>query len=224
MRNYRLALALSTAACVILTGTPAALADRYDVGGQQNGSIIQAADDTPLTKDARAFIQSVADRGIGFLSDKNATLEKQKSAFRQLLRDSFDLPTIGRFALGKYWRVATPAERAEYQKLFERMVVDIYAERFATYDGQALTIIAAKDAGENDAMVTTEIVPTDGSEKIKVDWRVRKSSAGFKVVDVVVEGVSMGVTQRSDFAAVIGRGGGDISVLLDHLKTNRKKG
>jgi phospholipid transport system substrate-binding protein len=181
--------------------------------------LVSVAGEDATVHQARAFIQSVADRGIGFLSAKDTTLDAQKKSFRALLRESFDLTIIGRFALGKYWRVATPAERVEYQRLFEKMVVDIYTERFSSYDGQTLTVVDAKPANDTDVMVTTHIVPKNGSEKINVDWRVRRGPQGLKIVDVVVEGVSMSVTQRSDFASVIGRGNGDISVLIDHLKS-----
>ncbi len=51
-----------------------------------------------------------------------------------------------------------------------------------------------------------------------VDWRVRQVGGGYKVVDILVEGVSMALTQRSDFASVIQRGGGDIEVLLEQLR------
>ncbi len=174
-----------------------------------------------LEKKARAFIDSVAARGIGFLSTDKNNLDAQKQLFRDLLRDSFDLHTIGRFALGKYWRASTPAQRAEYQDLFEKMVIDTYAARFATYKGQALNITTAQIVDGGDILVGSQIVPPDGAEKINVDWRVRITGPSMKIVDIVVEGVSMAITQRSDFSGLIGQKNGDITTLIDHLK-NRK--
>lgn len=168
---------------------------------------------------AQNFIDGVAKRGISFLSNKDMSDGQRRGAFRSLLRDSFDLDTIGRFALGRYWRVATPSERAEYQRLFEKMVIDVYAERFGSYDGQKLQVANAKTASETDAIVVTYIVPANGGEKVRVDWRVRKTGARYRVVDVIVEGVSMGVTQRSDFSAVIQRGGGEVTALLKHMRS-----
>lgn len=219
-----LSLLLGMTTCLVSVTPVAWAADGGVFKPSHIPSIVYVASPSALADGAKAFIQSVADRGIVFLSDKKGNLEAQKKSFRALLRDSFDLETIGRFALGKYWRVATPAQRAEYQRLFEKMVIDVYADRFSSYDGQVLVVSDAKAVGDNDVMVATQIVPKDGSEKINIDWRVRKGDAGFKVVDVVVEGVSMGVTQRSDFAAVIGRGDGNVSVLIDHLKNGGKKG
>ncbi len=170
------------------------------------------------TDGAQVFIDSVASRGINFLSDPALSPTAQRQAFRALLHDSFDLDTIGRFALGKYWRVATPAERAEYQRLFEKMVIGVYAERFGTYDGQKLKTTGTKSASETDTIVNSIIIPKGGGEKVRVDWRVRKNGSRYRVVDVIVEGVSMSVTQRSDFSAAIQQGGGNVSALLKHLR------
>lgn len=186
----------------------------------EDPALVMIAADQPTTG-AQRFIDTVARRGIGFLSDASMTLSQQRSAFRTLLRDSFDLDTVARFALGKYWRVATPAQRAEYQRLFERQIVDVYTERFSSYDGQQLKTTVSRKIDETDTLVSSMIVPKNGGEKIKVDWRVRRTGGSYRVVDVVVEGVSMGQTQRSDFASVIQRGGGDIGVLLDHLRKDR---
>lgn len=183
-----------------------------------SSNVTDVADESSgLTTGAEKFVSGVAQRGLGVLGQK-MSIDDQKKAFRSLLRDSFDLETIGRFALGKYWRVATAPQRTEYQHLFEKMIVDVYTARFSNYNGQKLVVGKAKPVGDNDAMVASQIVPSDGSEKVNVDWRVRKTGGAFKVVDVVVEGVSMGVTQRSDFGSVIDRGGGDVSVLINHLK------
>ena len=172
-------------------------------------------------KDAQAFIDKVAARGISFLSTNKGDMTEQRRKFRDLLRDSFDLSTIGRFAVGKYWRAASTAQRSEYQRLFEDLVVDTYAARFSNYKDQKLVVRGAKTVEGGDVMVTSQIVPADGSEKVNLDWRVRGTNGSFKVVDVVIEGVSMAVTQRSDFAGLIGQKNGDIGTLIDYLK-NRK--
>lgn len=166
---------------------------------------------------AQSFVQNMADEAIGFLGSQGMSHEQKKNAFRKLLQDSFDMKTIGRFALGRYWRVATPAERDEYQKLFEKMVIDVYSSRFAEYQGQSFETRGFREDGAKDTLVTSFIVPKDGPE-IQVDWRVRNKDGRYKVVDIMVEGVSMSVTQRSDFSSVIQRGGGSVSALLTHLR------
>ena len=163
------------------------------------------------------FIRDMGQRGIGFLADPSMSAAQKKAEFEAILNDSFDMYTIGRFALGSYWNRATDAQKAEYQELFKDMIVRVYSRRFADYEGQEFEVRGARPSGK-DALVTSYIVP-DSGQNVKVDWRVREKDGRNKIVDVIIEGVSMAQTQRADFASVIQRGGGDIDVLLDHLRT-----
>lgn len=164
------------------------------------------------------FVKDTAEKGLTFLSKPNSSDEEKKAEFKKLLNSSFDMESIGRFTLGRYWNVATPAQQKEYQALFRRMVVNVYAQRFGDYKGQKFEVRSARPVGNSDVLVSSFIVPTDGSDDIQVDWRVRNRDGAIKIVDVLVAGVSMSVTQRSDFSSVIQRGGGKLDVLIDYLK------
>ncbi|MDD3021275.1 MAG: ABC transporter substrate-binding protein [Alphaproteobacteria bacterium] len=164
------------------------------------------------------FVKSTAEKGLTFLSAPDSPQEQKKSEFKKLLDHSFDLETIGRFVLGKYWNVATPAQQKEYTALFKRMIVEVYAGRFGEYKGEKFEVKSVRSISTKDSLVTSYIVPVNGGEPIQVDWRVRQTGSTYKVVDVLVSGVSMSVTQRSDFSSVIQRGGGDVAVLIDYLK------
>jgi phospholipid transport system substrate-binding protein len=111
----------------------------------------------------------------------------------------------------------TSAQRTEYTASFKKMIVEVYSRRFSEYEGQKLEVRGSRPEGTADVLVKSAIVPPSGPE-VAVDWRVRSSNGQYKVVDVIVEGVSMAVTQRADFASVIQRGGGDVEVLLAHLR------
>lgn len=167
---------------------------------------------------AQAFISNMAEKAISFLGNGSYSQTQKEGEFRKLLKNSFDMKTIGRFALGRYWGTATPQQQQEYMKLFEEMVVDVYAARFNEYQGQKLEVSGARPDGDKDTLVTSYIVAPTGGDKFKVDWRVRNKGGSYKVVDVIIEGVSMSLTQRSDFASVIQRGGGDMQALLVHLR------
>lgn len=164
------------------------------------------------------FVKSTAEKGLTFLSDPESSQDQKKREFKKLLDNSFDLDTIGRFVLGKYWNSATAEQQKEYNSLFRKMVVEVYAGRFSDYKGQKFEVKTVRSISSKDSLVTSYIYPESGGEPIQVDWRVRKTGSVYKVVDVLVTGVSMSVTQRSDFASVIQRGGGNIDVLIDYLK------
>ncbi len=168
---------------------------------------------------ALTFVSGMGDRALSFLRDQSMGQDGKTQEFRKLLESSFDMETIGRFALGKYWRQLSPAQQKEYQSLFRSYVVKVYSARFKEYSGQGFEAKAARadSATPTDTMVSSVIIPAQG-EPVSVEWRVRNKNGGYKVVDVIVEGVSMSVTQRSDFDAVIQKGGGNVSALLAQLR------
>lgn len=205
---------------VLMAGMEAAQGHAATVSGVERGisdHFLYIVSTDQVGKGAREFIDGMAQRAIDFLGDADLTQEQKQSKFRSLLQDSFDMETIGRFALGRYWRVATPEQRKEYQRLFRDMVIKVYSDRFKEYKGQKVETRSVRPDGEKDALVTSFIVPESGPE-VQVDWRVRYKDGKYRIIDVIVEGVSMSVTQRSDFSSVIQRGGGDVEVLLAHLK------
>jgi len=184
----------------------------------QKFAVIQVSAQEQVNLDgAQAFISELTQKAIGFLENPDMTQEQRRVKFRALLINGFDMKTLARFSLGRYWRQATPAQKKEYTVLFQEMVVDVYSQRFDNYKGQIIEVRKARPEGKSDIVVMSAIGQPDGSE-IQVNWRVRYKDGRYRVVDVVVEGVSMALTQRSDFSSVIQRGGGQVEVLIAHLR------
>lgn len=184
----------------------------------------QTATDPSAASPQGKFVQSLGDKAVSILADKKLSADARNEQFRAMLRDSFDLPTIARFVLGRNaWQTATPAQQQEYMNLFEALVVKTYSDRFALYTGEGFKVRNAVPEGDKDTIVNSEITHPDGSPATTVSWRIRQKGDKFGILDVVVEGVSMSVTQRQDYAAVIQRNGGDIEGLLS-LMRDRLKG
>ncbi len=184
--------------------------------GTQNNQIVKTAGET-RQRAAEKFISTMGDEAIGFLSNSNLSVSQKEQEFRKLLNRNFDMDTISRFALGRNWQTASAAQKKEYQSLVNNMIVEVYSQRFNDYQGESFEVKSSQPTGKSDYLVSSVIVPEGGS-KVKVDWRVRDNNGRFKIVDVIVEGVSMTLTQRSEFASVIQRGGGDVDALIAHLK------
>ncbi len=217
MTRFIKTLTLTTAAAAIVFS---AGANAMDLRAPQQGgllTVVAANAAGSEVEGAKNFIAGMGERGINFLGNEKMSMEAKKAEFAKLLNDSFDMNTISRFSLGQYWRTATPAQQKEYQKLFNTMVVKVYSNRFSEYKGQKFEVRNARKENDKDAVVSSFIVPTSGPE-VRVDWRVRNKGGSYKVVDIIVEGVSMGQTQRADFSSVIQRGGGNVEALLDHLR------
>ena len=166
--------------------------------------------------DTEEFIASLGDRALQVLVVDSQSETERENAFRELLSEGFDLRLIGRYALGRYWRRATAEQRSEYAKLFEDFIVETYVARLGEYSGETLTVVSSRP-DDQDTIVTSEIV-REGRPPIRVDWRVRRGEGEPKIIDVVVEGVSMLLTQRDEFASVIQRSGGNVEGLLARLR------
>jgi len=166
--------------------------------------------------DTEKFIASLGDRALQVLVVDSQSEAEREDAFRGLLSEGFDLRLISRYALGRYWRRATKEQRAEYAKLFEDFIVETYVARLSEYSGETLKVVGSRP-DDQDTIVHSEIV-RDGRPPIRVDWRVRNGDEQLKIIDVVVEGVSMLLTQRDEFASVIQSAGGNVEGLLARLR------
>lgn len=134
---------------------------------------------------------------------------------RQAIEQQTDLELLARLALGRYWRTATASQREEYVGLFRTFVVQVLIDRLRPFVGRDLgrlddhfRIVASRPAGKRDILVHSQIVPP-GSQPLDVHWRLRDRSDGPVIIDAIVEGVSLLVTQRSEFATVLERVGLD---------------
>jgi len=163
------------------------------------------------------FIRSLADKAITSLTDPETPRSERIERFRTLFNDSFAVRSIGKRALGRYWRQASDTEKTRYEKLFENLMVVTYVDRFANYAGEALDIEKSRVEDKSIATVFTQIMRKGGAKPIRVEWIVGTNGVIYKIVDVKVEGVSMTQTLSSDFASIIRRGGG-IPGLLDELE------
>jgi phospholipid transport system substrate-binding protein len=169
-------------------------------------------------QDAEAFIVGLAGQAIAALTPPGISRDEREIRARALLNDNFAVSAIGQFVLGRYWRNATAEQQKEYLDLFEKLIVVTYVDRFSRYSGERLKVtrtVGDKESG--DTIVYSEISRPAG-EPIDVGWRVRKYGSSFKIVDVLVEGVSMGQTQRSEFSSVIRNNGGSLSALLEEMR------
>lgn len=153
--------------------------------------------------EAASFIAGLGQATIAVLAMRLPVAQREQR-LRALLHKGFDLAYLSRLALGRAWRDMTPSQRAEFQAAFEEWVLRTYAARLGTYAGQSFTVLGAGPTGD-DATVRTEI--TGSGPAARIDWRVRSGDGGAKIIDLVVEGVSMVVTHRAELQDLVQRQG-----------------
>jgi phospholipid transport system substrate-binding protein len=170
----------------------------------------------PAATDPAALISNLGSRALEVLG-KGATQSQRVARFRELLREDFDVPGIARFVLGRYWNIASEDQRAEFLKLFEDYVALAYATRLAEYAGETFKVTGSRLDGDG-AIVSSRILRPAGAAPIKVDWRLTGRNGIYKIADVSVDGISMAVTERSEFASVIQHSGGQVQSLIAMLR------
>jgi len=166
---------------------------------------------------ARAFIARLADQAIAIAAAKNTSPVEQEKRFRELFVIAFDLPEISKFVLGRHWRTASEQQRQQFLALFEELTVLTWAKRFRDYSGETFVTGEARPDGEGRAIVESQ-VNRRSAPPIPVIWRVASGGAGWKITDIVVEGVSMAITYRSDYTAAMNASGGKIDGLLEQMR------
>lgn len=166
--------------------------------------------------DAVAFISNLANRAIPVLTRSEIPEAERERHFRQLLHEGFDLNQIARLVLGRYWNQATPAEQAEFVRLLEEYLVQLYAARFADYQQVQLQVEGARN-DQGQTIVHSVLLRPQGPP-VAIDWRVEPARGRYVITDLIVEGVSMIITQRSEFASVIRQRGGQVEGLLQVLR------
>jgi phospholipid transport system substrate-binding protein len=159
---------------------------------------------------AEAFIQDAADRTLAILNAPGATDQQRLDGMSKLLFEVADIPLIARIVLGRHWRSATEEQRADYLDAFRVYALDSLAYRFARLGGEVgLRLLGRCVEDGKDALVATEASLPNRPQPVRIDWRVRDESGDYRLIDVAIEGVSMVVSNRSEFDSVIGRQGLD---------------
>ncbi len=128
---------------------------------------------------------------------------EKKGALRSLIRAGFDLDVISQFVLGKFWNRAKAVQRVEFKDLFTKYLVNIFANQFNRIG--ALTVVRSTRVAEGDFLVQTNIVRA--TDTANVVWRVRARDNEYRIIDILIDGISLALTHRSEFVSVIQRDG-----------------
>jgi phospholipid transport system substrate-binding protein len=157
---------------------------------------------------ADAFVKQFADSLVAIVNGPEPAAQK-KAALTPVIDRYVDVPAVARFSLGRFWATATPAQQQEYVTLFHRVLLNNISGHLGDYRGVSYVTTGDTPQGSN-TLVGTQITRPN-QPQINVQWVVNGSP---KVIDVIAEGTSMRLTQRSDYASYLGQHGGNIDALL----------
>jgi phospholipid transport system substrate-binding protein len=146
----------------------------------------------------------------------NSPLKEKQSALEKIIDRDVDVVDVARFCLGRFWRTATPQQQDEYKVLFHKVLVTNITGKVGEYQGVVFAI--GRPQPREDNISVGSIVTRPGNPPNKVDWLVSMSSGSPKIIDVVAEGTSLRLTQRSDYASYLARNNNNVQALIDAMR------
>jgi phospholipid transport system substrate-binding protein len=145
-------------------------------------------------------------------SDKQlAAGDKQKALklAEEKVLPHIDFEEAARLAVGRAWAQATPEQRKKLVEEFRKMLVRTYSNAISAYEGQTMKVLPVRmKPGDTEVTVHNQYIRAGGTP-LPVDYQMHKTDQGWKIYDITVEGVSLVLTYRSEFDAVVKQSGID---------------
>lgn len=217
MKPRNTATIIAITALLQLAGAPCFAADDTT----QNPPVKAAPDGTK-----EAFIENMSTRVLGVLKDQQKSFKERQNTLRALFVEVVDTDWIAQFVLGATWKTATTEQRARYIELYRTYLTETYISKFDEDSGSKVKDIKIKNIKEtSDGAFTahTEIIQNSNEPIVKVDYMLRQEDGQFKVIDIIIEGVSLLTTHRQELSAIAGKSGIDgVLQKLSEVTTHNK--
>lgn len=167
------------------------------------------------TDPAIQFVNTLADDIITNVLSSSAPLTEKLAVFRTKFQNALDLKYIGQFVLGVHWRKATPQQRETFLTAFMDFTTKSWADKFSMYTGQKIVFTGSHSASKGQIFVNSVVQNNPPAEVI---WRLREKDGQYKIIDIIVEGVSMAMSYRNEYAAFLQANNGNLDKLTQTLQ------
>lgn len=167
------------------------------------------------TEKAAAFVKATGDKLVAVVNGPGSAAAK-RARMTQIINSAVDVDGVGKFCLGRYWRQATPEQQKQYLALFHEVLVTNITAKLGEYQGVTFTMGRTKPQDDEAVVSTTVVRPNN--PPTAVDWIISNPSSNPKIIDVVAEGTSLRLTQRSDYASYLTHNNGSIDALITAMR------
>jgi phospholipid transport system substrate-binding protein len=164
---------------------------------------------------ASEFVKSIGDQLVAVVNGPGTDRDKRQR-LTEIIDSGVDVDGVARFCLGRFWRNASPEQQKRYMELFHQVLVNNITGKLGEYQGVHFTMGRAQQRDDNDVVST--VVERPNNPPTNVDWIISNASGSPKIVDVVAEGTSLRLTQRSDYAAYLSRNNNNIDALINAMR------
>ena len=167
---------------------------------------------------AEDFVKSITKQGIEEIINSDVTQAEKDQRFAKLFNEYLDLDFIGRFVLGRYWKTATPKKLSEFITVYRELNIKTWSKRFDEFKGKIFIFNGTTPSSSQNQIFVNSTVPMDQGAPAKVVWRVKETNGQFKVVDIIIENVSLAITARNEYTTYIRKSPDGIDGLINDLK------
>ena len=171
---------------------------------------------------AEQFIKDVTKQGIEELVNSDISDSERRARFTKLFNQDLDLDFIGKFVLGRYWRTATQKQRDEFIDVYRKLNVQTWSERFNEFKGKHFEFLGTENSKSPDQVFVNTQVPMQEGKPASVKWRVKETNGNMRIVDIIIENVSLAQTSRSEYTSYIQKSPNGIDGLIADLKAKLK--
>lgn len=175
---------------------------------------------------AESFVQTNLQHGLQILNNPSLSKQQRQDQFREFLINLTDLRRIALYTLGPARRTATPAQQDAFVEAFRNYAFAVYGAEFSKYSGQTLRVTGSVQRAPGDELVRTKLIDPHapaGQEPIEVDFRVYGTGGHFSVVDIVVAGLDLAITEQDDFTSFLAQHNNDIRALIANLRQRTER-
>lgn len=167
------------------------------------------------TDRASAFVKATGDKLVAVVNGPGAAPQKRQT-LTQIIDGTVDVDGVAKFCLGRFWRQASPDQQKRYMDAFHQVLVTNITSKLGEYQGVKFTMGRTEPDGDNVKVDT--VVDRPNSPPTNVQWIIGDPASNPKIVDVVAEGTSLRLTQRSDYASYLSHNNYNIDALIGAMQ------
>ena len=164
--------------------------------------------DTPKTEapkkevSAVEFIDALSKQVIGLLGNKKLALPERRKRIQDVAYANIDFTTLSRLAVGPLWQRMSGTQRKDFMTEFRVHLANTYRSMIDNYNDEQVKVVSDRDEGRGDHTVLTKVIDPKNGDETKVDYRVRKTPEGWRVIDITIEGISLAANFRSQIQEI----------------------
>jgi len=154
-------------------------------------------------------VDSLASQVIGVLKDAALDSDQKRTRIEAIADEAIDFQTLSKLVVARNWAKFSPPQRQEFEREFRRHLSVTYGRNVDSYKNEKVQILGERVEVRGDVTVHSKLLRGGGSEDVLVDYRLRQRDGQWKIIDVIVEGVSLVSNFRSQFQDIVAQGGPD---------------